>query len=118
MRREELYLRDIIETADEIEQFLIGMDEGRFLQDKLVRSAVLQKLTVIGEAAARLSKEFRDRHSDIIWRRIISFRNIAVHAYFAIQWSIVWVAATHDAPVLKQQVVKILTDEFPQTGLP
>ena len=108
MRRDELYLHDIVEAAESIGAFLAGRSRESFMQDDLLRSAVLHKLTVIGEAAARLSSEFREGHSDIEWSDIVAFRNIAVHAYFAIDWSIVWVAATQEAPQLKQQALKIL----------
>ena len=72
-------------------------------------------LSDIGEAAARLSADFRERHAEIEWPDIVGFRNIAVHAYFAVDWSIVWVAATQDAPQLRRQVSKILTGEFGQS---
>ena len=54
MRREKLYLTDIVEAADAIQLFLRDVSQDAFLQNDLVRSAVLQKLTIIGEAAARL----------------------------------------------------------------
>ena len=100
MRREELYLTDIVEAADAIQRFLVDVGQNTFLRNELLQSAVLQKLMIIGEAASRLSKEFRDKHPEIEWEDIIGFRNIAVHAYFAVEWSIVWVAATQEAPVL------------------
>ena len=112
MRRDELYLSDIVEAADSIAAFLSGRDRDSFIQDDLLRSAVLHKLTVIGEAAARVSSDFRERHPEIEWPDIVGFRNIAVHAYFAVDWPIVWVAATHDAPQLRRQVQEILAKEF------
>jgi uncharacterized protein with HEPN domain len=118
MRREELYLADIIEAADAIQQFLTGVQRDTFLQDDLLRSAVLHKLTVIGEAAARLPSEFRDRHPEIEWADIVGFRNIAVHAYFAVEWPIVWVAATQDAPELRDKIADILAREYPNAAPP
>jgi uncharacterized protein with HEPN domain len=47
MRREELYLRDIVEAADDVAGFLSGISREEFLQNNLVRSAVLQKLMII-----------------------------------------------------------------------
>jgi uncharacterized protein with HEPN domain len=41
----------------------------------------------------------------------MAFRNIAVHAYFAVQWEIVWATATDDVPVLRRQVLEILQAE-------
>lgn len=112
MRPEKLYLVDIVEAADAIERFLTDIDRDKFDEDDLRQSAVLQKLTVIGEAAARLPVDFRDNHPDVEWRDIVGFRNIAVHEYFAVNWSIVWIAATQDALKLRMQVAKILAEEF------
>lgn len=112
MRPEKLYLVDIVEAAEAIDRFLAGIDSEEFEIDDLRQSAILQKLTVIGKAAARLPAEFRHSHMQIEWRDIIAFRNIAVHEYFAVDWSIVWVAATQDAPKLRAEVAAILADEF------
>ncbi len=112
MRPEKLYLTDIVEAANSIEKFLMGQDFNEFEQNEMMHSAVLQKLTVIGEAAARLSKEFTNRYPDIPWVDIIGFRNIAVHEYFSVRWDIVWVAATEEVPALHNQVGKILQEEF------
>lgn len=117
MRREELYLTDIVEAAGAINRFIGDRDYDAFVDDELLCAAVLQKLTVIGEAASRLPAEFRARHTGIEWADIVSFRNIAVHAYFAVQWSIVWVAATQDALVLRQAIVQILMQEYPDVKL-
>jgi uncharacterized protein with HEPN domain len=112
MRREELYLADIVEAADAIESFIEGVQRGDFASDELRRSAVLQKLIVIGEAAARLPMDFRKHHSEVDWRDIVGFRNIAVHEYFAVDWSIVWVTATQDVPGLRREVARILAEEY------
>jgi uncharacterized protein with HEPN domain len=112
MRREELYLTDILEAADAIRRFVEEVEREDFFDDELRQSAVLQKLIVIGEAAARLPVDFKERHPEIEWVDIVGFRNIAVHEYFAVNWPIVWVAATQDAPELREKVVKILAEEY------
>lgn len=112
MRPERLYLNDIAEAAAAIAGFLGGIEEADFLRSDLIQSAVLQKLTVIGEAAARLPVEFYARYPEIPWRDIVAFRNIAVHAYFAVEWPIVWVAATEEAQRLKHQIDEILSRDF------
>jgi uncharacterized protein with HEPN domain len=113
MRREELYLTDMLEAADAIGGFLQGISREQFLKDDLLRSGVLQKLTIIGEAAARLPMDFCKRHPGVEWADIAAFRNIAVHEYFAIQWPIVWVTATKEVPELKAKVEAILREEYP-----
>jgi uncharacterized protein with HEPN domain len=113
MRRETLYLNDIVQAAGEIREFLAGASKESFLSNNMLRSAVLNKLTIIGEAAARLGKDFKAAHPDVKWEDIVAFRNIAVHAYFAVDWSLVWDAAIEDSPALERRVAEILAKEFP-----
>lgn len=112
MRPDQLYLTDIVAAADATARFMAGTSRDTFLTDELRQSAILQKLIVIGEAAARLSAGFRECHSGIEWADIAGFRNIAVHAYFAVDWSTVWLAATEDAPFVRGQVAAILAAEY------
>lgn len=112
MQPEKLYLTDIVEAADAVQRFVAGIPRNDFINDEMRQSAVLQKLIVIGEAAARLPAEFRDRHPEIEWSDIVGFRNIAVHGYFAVSWAIVWVTATQDVPKLQRQITKILAEAY------
>src|SRR3990172_9538441 len=112
MRREELFLRDLVEAADYIAEFITGLDRSGFQDSELVRSAVIQKLALIGEAAAHVSAELQARYPDVLWPKIVAFRNILVHAYFGIDWDEVWRAATKETTVLRAQVESILRAEF------
>jgi len=109
MRPEKLYLQDILDACDAIERFLQRTNESAFTRDELVQSAILQKLIVIGEAAARLPRSFTERHPEIEWADIIAFRNFAVHEYFAVDWRIVWVTATEDVPLLRSKMKALLS---------
>ncbi len=115
MRREELYLLDIVEAADAIGRFITGVARERFLADEQLQSGVLHKLTVIGEAASRLPSEFRARHPDVEWGDIVGFRNIVVHEYFAVRWLMVWTTASKEVPELRSRVAAILAREYPAT---
>ena len=119
MRSDRLYLEDIIAAADAIQRFIAEIvGESAFHDDELRQSAVLQKLIVIGEAATRLSPELRSQSSPIDWPDIVAFRNIAVHEYFSIDWSIVWVTAHDDGPKLLAQVQTILNQLDANFDLP
>ena len=112
MRPEKLSLLDIVDAADAIKRFCETVNNDEFLHDELRQSAVLQKMIVIGEAAARLPKQFQRHYFDIEWADIIGFRNIAVHQYFAINWEIVWATAMHDIPVLRDKISIILAQDY------
>lgn len=48
MRRDDLYLSDIIEAVDHIAAFIAGADLEAFQKSEMMRSAVVQKLANIG----------------------------------------------------------------------
>ena len=110
MRHDRLYLDDIADAADAIKYFLVDTSEADFLASDLLQSAVLQKLLIIGEAAARISPELKIKLPEVPWSRIVAFRNMAVHAYFSVEWPIVWTAATEEAPLLRAQILPLLVD--------
>jgi uncharacterized protein with HEPN domain len=83
------------------------LDRAGFLADRTRQAAVLHELTVIGEAASRLSAEFRNAHETVPWSKIIAFRNVVVHEYFALSWEIIWNTATELVPALRRQVATI-----------
>jgi len=113
MQRDESYLFDIVEAADALASYLAGVSRSDFEGDEILRSALQYKLMVIGEAASRLGTNLKERHPEIDWRGIIGFRNVLVHVYRQVDWSVVWVAATKEAPALRIQVERILSKEFP-----
>jgi uncharacterized protein with HEPN domain len=84
------------------------------LKDEVLQAALLHHLTVIGEAINQLSPDVRDNHPEVPWRQIVSVRNRIVHAYFDLDWKILWVAATEDVPALRVQITAILQSDFPE----
>jgi uncharacterized protein with HEPN domain len=113
MRRDRERLLDILEALDSLKQITEASAEAEFLSSDLQYHAVGRLLTVVGEAASRLSIELRERSSDVRWRSIISLRNILVHEYFGVHRPMVWEVATTDARRLREQIVTILQGEFP-----
>ena len=110
-RRDELFLADILEAAESIRGFLEALEtqnSDALVKNDLVRSAVLQKLSVIGEAASRISDETRVQYPRVPWRQARGMRNLLVHAYFSVDWEIVWRTATESVPRLAEDVVAIL----------
>lgn len=63
-----------------------------------------------------VSNQLRERHPDVPWRRIADFRNVAVHQYFTIEWSLVWRLVRDRLPTLRPQILKVIEVEFPDIG--
>jgi len=80
MRREELYLADLIDNARAVRGYLEGVTRERWDAEDILRDAVLYRMLLLGEIASALPDELRDRHPDVAWRQIRAFRNLAVHS--------------------------------------
>ena len=115
MRHEQSFLKDILLACRKIEAIVSATNEDAFLNDEVLPAAVLHHLTVIGEAISRLSVDLRQRHTEVPWRQIVAVRHRIVHAYFELDWQILWDAATVDIPELRRQIHDILTTEFSES---
>ncbi|MEB3222544.1 MAG: DUF86 domain-containing protein [Candidatus Sericytochromatia bacterium] len=108
MRRDAVWLADIVESAEAVGSYLGDVDQAGFLTSPLLRDAVLLRLTQVGEACARISDELKAAHPAVPWQKVMAFRNLAVHAYFSVDWQVVWHLATVRLPELEGQVSGIL----------
>ena len=95
---------DIVLACRRIQRFIAAVDEARFVGNEEKRWAVVSQLMLIGEAARRLSEQFRAAHPEIAWPLIVGMRNRLVHDYDKIDWPVVWQAATRDVPRLSTEV--------------
>jgi uncharacterized protein with HEPN domain len=89
-------LLDMSLAATDARAFTEGMDEAAFLNSRLHQNAVIRSLEIIGEAAGKISPEFRATHPEIPWREIIGMRHRLIHGYGEVRLDIVWAAVQDD----------------------
>ncbi len=107
MNEVHVYLLDIVNRLERIERYTLG-GHIEFMQSELIQDAVLRNFQVIGEAAKRLSNEFRHAHADVPWRRMTGFRDVIVHDYAEVILEEVWLTIERDLPELKPKLVALL----------
>ncbi len=111
MKREyELFIKDILDAIDMIEEFIGDMDYGEFMKDDKTSTAVVKKIEIIGEAIKNIPNDVRMKHKAIPWRDIVGMRNKITHNYFKIDYEIVWNVVKEKLPALKIQVEQVLKD--------
>jgi len=114
MRRDRERILDIMEALDSLARSLVDCKEADFLSNDLLYDATAHKLTIVGEAAARISDEVKDRYPQIEWRKVIGLRNVPVREYFGVDRPMVWEVAVAEAPLLRDRMAAILLAEFPE----
>jgi uncharacterized protein with HEPN domain len=95
-----VYLGHMMEMARKVADKLDGVERSNYDDDENLRLALTHLLQVIGEAASRVSREFRDASPQIEWPAIIGMRQKVVHDYMNVDEDIVWETATRDIPPL------------------
>ncbi len=111
MRRDvRLFLEDILESIERIEEYLDNVDEEDFHENTIVQDAVLRRLEIIGEAVKNISDNIRKKYPEIPWKQIAGMREVLIHAYFGVNLRRVWKVAVEDIPELKPKIVKILNE--------
>lgn len=74
----------------------------------------MRRAQIIGEAARKVSPEFRGAHPEIPWDAIIGFRHRLVHEYFRIIPEKVWEVVEGGIPELIQLLEPLVPpDEIP-----
>ncbi len=109
MKKDDLvYIKHMLDVARTAGAKVEGIDRVIFDGDENLRLALVHLIQTIGEAAARVSNEFRESHAEVPWRTIVGMRHRIVHDYLHVNFDLVWDTATNDLPVLVKQLEPIL----------
>lgn len=103
------YLYDIEEAILKLVRFTQDKSFDDYLKDELLQSAVERQFEIIGEAVNKLNQqapEVANHLSDK--RKMISFRNILIHAYDSIDPMIVWGVLESDLDRLYQEIKQLM----------
>ena len=112
MKRETAkYLTDVQMAANALTRFVSGRTLAEYLQNELLRAGVQWQFAIIGEAISQLPKidpQTAERITD--YRRIISFRNVLIHAYGDVNDEAVWLRVEEHLPILVGEVEQLLEE--------
>jgi len=103
-----LRLEDILQAGVLIEEYILGFDQDTFAADRRTVDAVTRNLEILGEAIKHLPDEMKDRFPHIPWKAIAGFRDILAHCYFRADDSIIWDAAKHHVPAVRDAARQLL----------
>jgi uncharacterized protein with HEPN domain len=112
MRPDDLVrIRHMIEAIRSAARFAAGRSRDDLDKDEMLAFALVRAIEIVGEAATRVSVETREAHADIPWAEIIGMRHRLVHAYFDINYDILWATATEAAPDLLPLLLPLLSTD-------
>lgn len=104
-------LRHMLDHAREAVDLLSGKTRAELANTRLLQLGLVRLVEIIGEAAARVSREERVKHPAIPWEDVVGMRNKLIHGYDAIDLNILWDTITDDLPRLIAELEKGLQSE-------
>ena len=93
-------LAHMLSAAKEVQHFVESYSRADLETDVFRARGLIKTLETVGEAASKISRNFRDAHPEISWRDWIDLRNHLSHDYYAYDLDRVWTIASSDIPKL------------------
>ena len=106
------YLRHIlVETAYVMSDSKRTSKTG-FMESETLKRAYVRSLEIMGEAVKHLPGDLREKYSAVDWKGLTGMRDRLVHAYFGVDYDIVWDVVVNEVPILNAEVKQILAKEY------
>lgn len=110
MGRELLLIGEMIDAAEQAQLLVAETDLRTLAADRQRRDALSWNFTVLGEAAAQLGDEVKERFPDVDWARPGQLRNRLVHGYWSIDLEILHTTAADLLPRFVEQLRAVLAE--------
>ena len=116
MRDLRLYVEDILTAMVAVQEFIKEMDFETFLEDDKTTSAVVRKFEIIGEASKNVPWYHASKISASAMEAMAGMRDKLIHAYFGVDYTLVWATVRNLIPSLQPIIAQILEDLKKETN--
>jgi uncharacterized protein with HEPN domain len=101
-------LRHMLDAVSEALEFTRGKNRDDLDESRMLALAIIKELEIVGEAASKLSAEFKTDQPHMPWGDIVGMRNRLTHGYFDIDLDRIWDTVTEDLEPLRDGLQKII----------
>jgi uncharacterized protein with HEPN domain len=111
-----LYLEDMLQSMERIEEYLGNYDFQKFKMNYLIVDAIIRNFEIIGEASKNIPNNIQEKYPEIPWKKMYGLRNLIAHEYFGIDYEMIWEIAKNNLPQNRTDLSKIIDTEKAQGG--
>lgn len=105
------YLRHMLDETEYLMDRAQGLTEDQFAHDATLRRAFVRSIEIIGEASKQIPDDVKQKYSHLEWRAMAGMRDRLIHAYFGVDYEIVWDVVINKVPTLHQEIKEIIEAE-------
>ena len=105
--RDDSRVRHMIAAIERVLDVGKGMSRDELVAAEQKTESMLFNLTIIGEAANNISKEFAAKNPEVEWKGIAGVRHKIVHDYADIDYDVIWRIIQEDIPRAYAQLKEV-----------
>ncbi len=100
----------ILKTIQRVQDEIGTISIDKFQENELLQEAISFSISQIGERMNKLEELLGEKYPNIPWKQARKMRNIIIHDYDHVDFEKVYLTASNDLPLLKQELFKIKDD--------
>ena len=108
IKNDSYYAKQIVDNISAIKRYISNKTYEQFVKDEELIDAVMFRLIQLVENIKKISFDFKEKHQNIPWGKIMGFRNGIVHEYDKTDYVIVYETAMQDLDDLQVLFEEIL----------
>jgi uncharacterized protein with HEPN domain len=116
MWRDEANVLDMLHACERALRHAAGLTATAFLADELRQDAILRQLIVLGEAATRISPDYRAAHPQIAWQGLAGLRDLVVRQHDRVDLPEIWRIVAQEVATLQQRLAPLVPPEPRERG--
>jgi uncharacterized protein with HEPN domain len=101
-------LQHMLDYAREAVGMLKDKKRADLHKERMLELSLVRLIEVIGEAAARVTSEGREKYGSIPWSQIVGMRNRLIHGYDQVDLDVLWDTIEYDLPPLILELENII----------
>lgn len=109
-----LRLQHMLDYAREARELVRGRSRHDLDTDRSLNLALGRLLEIVGEAAAHVPAEERERWPAIPGADIVGLRNRLIHGYYEVDFDVLWAILQEDLPGLITELGRITSQRYGQ----
>ena len=106
------FLKHIKEETEFIIEFTNNISEDEFLENRLLKKAIVRCFEIIGKATKQVDFQFRMKYNSIAWKEMAGLRDKLIHNYTGVDYSLLWIIITESIPELDFQLEQIINEHY------
>ena len=105
-----IYVEDMLARTRRVLAKTAGVDWEQFRDDEDLHDIAERSISILGEAASKVSADFRLAHPEIPWASATGMRHKIVHDYFEVSYRVLWSVIRDELPSLEQALDELQSD--------